>query len=68
MSMDILLNGKAQSVNDAATVADLLKELGVSTRGIAVEVNGELVSRSAHPTHRLTSGDRLEIVTLVGGG
>ena len=68
MSMDILLNGQAQSVNDAATVADLLKKLGVSTRGIAVEVNGELVSRSAHSTYRLTSGDRLEIVTLVGGG
>ena len=50
MSMDILLNGQAQSVNDAATVADLLKKLGVSTRGIAVEVNGELVSRSAHPS------------------
>jgi len=68
MSMDILLNGQAQSVNDAATVADLLKKLGVSTRGIAVEVNGELVSRSVHSTHRLASGDRLEIVTLVGGG
>ena len=68
MSMDILLNGQAQSVNDAATVADLLKKLGVSTRGIAVEVNGELVSRSAHSTYRLASGDRLEIVTLVGGG
>ena len=68
MSMDILLNGQAQSVNDTASVADLLKDLGVSTRGIAVEVNGELVSRSAHPTHRLSPGDRLEIVTLVGGG
>ncbi len=68
MSMDILLNGQAQSVNDRATVSELLKELGVSTRGIAVEVNGELVSRSAHSTHLLSPGDRLEIVTLVGGG
>ena len=66
--MDILLNGQSQNVTDAITVANLLEEIGIPRRGIAVEVNGSLVPRSTHNVHCLSPGDRLEIVTLVGGG
>jgi len=66
--MNIVLNGQSHEVAPAATVAELLAVFEVPQRGIAVEVNGELVPRKAHSTHRLCADDRLEIVTLVGGG
>ncbi len=50
------------------TVARLLEQLQLDPRRVAVEVNRELVPRSAHAGHLLCSGDVVEIVTLVGGG
>ena len=67
-AMRIFVNGESREVPDGATLADLLDELGLETRHVAVEVNLELVPRAAHAEHRLTDGDRLEVVTLVGGG
>jgi sulfur carrier protein len=46
----------------------LLAELGVTERHVAVEVNLELVPRGRHAAHELREADRLEVVTLVGGG
>ncbi|MDE0939043.1 MAG: sulfur carrier protein ThiS [Pirellulales bacterium] len=66
--MNIILNGQVQHVVDSSTVADLLDTLDVPLRGFAVEVNGELVPRKSHGDYRLAANDRLEIVTLVGGG
>ncbi|HEX5500519.1 MAG TPA: sulfur carrier protein ThiS, partial [Thermomicrobiales bacterium] len=50
------------------TVAALLGELGLEPKQVAVEVNLELVPRGRHAEHALAAGDRLEVVTLVGGG
>jgi len=50
------------------TVSDLLKELGIKTRAIAVELNHELVPGDQHHTTNVSPGDSLEVVTLVGGG
>ena len=50
------------------TVAALLAELAVEPRYVAVEVNQELVPRARHRDWPLAEGDRLEVVTLVGGG
>lgn len=66
--MDIVLNGETRSVPAQTTVARLLVELKLAERPVAVEVNQELVPRSEHATRILAPGDRLEIVTLVGGG
>lgn len=66
--MEIIVNGESRQVAEGATVAQLLQELGLSGRFVAVEVNLELVPHSQHATWRLAAGDRLEIVTLVGGG
>lgn len=63
----IHVNGVVREVSDAMTVAALLADLEVRGR-IAVEVNGELVPRSTHPTHVLADGDRIEIVQAIGGG
>lgn len=66
--MQILVNGESRAVSDSATLADLLADLGVQSRHVAVEVNLELVPRADHAEHQLHEGDRLEVVTLVGGG
>jgi len=66
--MEIRVNGQARQVADGTTIADLLAELGVTTRHVAVEVNLDVVPRERHTTHQLHSGDQLEVVTLVGGG
>ncbi len=66
--MEIIVNDQPLQAPDVVTVAELLDQLGLSGRPLAVEVNLELVPRGRHDQHRLAAGDRLEIVTLVGGG
>jgi sulfur carrier protein len=66
--MQIIVNDQPREVADGATVAMLLDECGLGGKPVAVEVNLDLVPRAAHAAHRLAAGDRLEIVTLVGGG
>ena len=66
--MEIIVNGRPRRLADGATVAELLGDLDLATRHLAVEVNLELVPRPAHGERRLAEGDRVEIVTLVGGG
>jgi thiamine biosynthesis protein ThiS len=64
----IHINDQSRDVPDGASLADLLAELGTDPKYVAVEINGELVPRKEHPRRILAEGDRLEIVTLVGGG
>lgn len=64
----IVLNGSPRAVPPACTVAGLLGEAGYGARRVAVEVNGEIVPRSAHAGRRLAEGDRVEIVQALGGG
>jgi sulfur carrier protein len=66
--MTIQVNGEVHEVAPGATVAELLGELAVLPKHVAVEVNLELVPRSRHGEHVLRENDRLEVVTLVGGG
>ena len=66
--VNIHVNGDARQVADGMTVTELLGELGLADRHVAVEVNLQLVPKKRHHEHRLGEGDRLEIVTLVGGG
>lgn len=66
--MNLIVNSQARSVADGVTVAALLAELGLAGKPVAVEVNLELVPAARHAQRRLADGDRLEIVTLVGGG
>jgi sulfur carrier protein len=66
--MQLTINGQGRQIAENATIAELLDELKLGGKPVAVEVNLELVSRQRHAEHRLSEGDRLEIVTLVGGG
>jgi sulfur carrier protein len=66
--MQLTINGESRETADNITIAALLEELKLSGKPVAVEVNLELIPRQRHAEHRLVEGDRLEIVTLVGGG
>jgi sulfur carrier protein len=67
-SMQIQLNGTTHTLDDAPTVAELLERTGYAGRRVAVEINQAIVPRSAHATHRVAEGDRIEVVTAFGGG
>jgi len=66
--MKIHVNGEARDVTDGVTLAALLEQLELQPRYTAVEVNLDVVPRARHAEFVLSPGDRLEIVTLVGGG
>ncbi len=65
--MKIQLNGETRDVA-AKTVADLIAELGLETRMLAVERNMEVVAKSAYDDTVLKENDRVEIVHMIGGG
>ena len=62
------MNGTEKTVPDGFTLGQLVRELGLEKNPIAIEVNRRVVPRDQHGETRLAEGDRLEIVTLVGGG
>jgi thiazole synthase len=62
------VNGEARTLPEPLTVAQLLERLGYDRRRVAVEVNGAVVPAARHDGHGLARDDRVEIVTLVGGG
>ncbi|MBI3182038.1 MAG: sulfur carrier protein ThiS [Myxococcales bacterium] len=66
--MTLTINGEPREVPEGITVERLLSMLEVRAERLAVEVNQEIVRRARHPEHRLHAGDRVEIVTFVGGG
>ena len=66
--MEISINGEAKIVDPETTLAGLIDQLGMNPRYLAVERNLELVPRNDHADCVLQQNDRLEIVTLVGGG
>ncbi len=66
--MTIQVNGKPREIANGTSVANLLEEMGVKQPHVAVELNLEVVPRAEHAATALRDGDRLEVVTLVGGG
>jgi sulfur carrier protein len=66
--LDIQINGEPRRFESQLDVSELLKQLELVGKKVAVERNGEIVPRSRYAATRLTDGDRLEIVVAVGGG
>jgi len=67
-SIEVVINGQPRIVNQGTTIAGLIGDLGLSGKPVAVERNLEVVPRAQHASTVLASGDRLEVVTFVGGG
>jgi thiazole synthase len=64
----ITLNGEPRPLPEPLTVSDLLRTIGRDGHAVAVEVNRDVVPRAQHAQTKLSDGDQVEIVTLVGGG
>lgn len=65
--LSIQLNGEQRHVA-AHTLAELVAELGLERRMIAIERNLEVVPKSRYADTRLAEGDRIELVHMIGGG
>jgi thiamine biosynthesis protein ThiS len=66
--MTVRLNGETRECREGMTLADLVAELGLGAKRIAVEVNRDIVPREEYEQCRLHAGDEIEIVHFVGGG
>ncbi len=66
--IEITVNGRQRTIAAGATVADLVRDLGFESARVAVERNREIVPRATHNDVSLQAGDKLEVVTFVGGG
>jgi thiamine biosynthesis protein ThiS len=66
--MQVTINDECHAVNPGTTVGQLIEMLGLGGQPLAVERNGNLVPTASRDRTELATGDRLEIVTLVGGG
>jgi sulfur carrier protein len=64
----VTLNGAPKEFPAPLTFTQLLDELALAGRRLAVERNGEIVPRSRFGEARLADGDRIEVVMAVGGG
>ena len=66
--VDIVYNGEPRQVEEATTVAELLRQSGVHERLCAVELNESVLPKPSYESTHLQRGDRVEVVTFVGGG
>jgi sulfur carrier protein len=66
--MKILLNGESRALTNKACLKQLVSELGLDNKRLAIEVNQEIVPRSEYSTHLLQESDQVEIVHAIGGG
>ncbi len=66
--LNVTVNDAERTVPEGTTVEGLLGLLGLQPRFLAVELNRRVVPRNEHRQTVLSDGDRIEVVTLVGGG
>ena len=66
--MNITLNGKPELLDEGTCLSQLIKELNIEGRRIAVEINQQIIPKGEHATHVIQDGDIIEIVHAIGGG
>ena len=66
--MQIQLNGEPRELASDTSILQLLEQLDLVGRRVAVELNLDIVPRSAHAMTILQLGDRVEVVHAIGGG
>ena len=67
-AIKIHVNGEARTCRSGATVSDLLTELDIKTERVAVDLNLEILDRAAFGQRQIKDGDRVEIMSFIGGG
>ncbi len=66
--IELTINGAPQQFSGPLTVSQLIDQLTLTGKRVAIECNGEVVPRSQFNETPLNNGDRLEIIVAVGGG
>ena len=67
-TIKIFLNGDTKEIKQKLTLTDLLKDLEITSKHIAIELNDEVVFKSDWNSRILVSEDKLEVVKAIGGG
>jgi thiamine biosynthesis protein ThiS len=67
-SIAVVVNGRPQRIDADATLAQLVRALGLDERYLVIEWNGDAFAFAEVSRRRLASGDRLELVRPVAGG
>ncbi|MEA3466274.1 MAG: sulfur carrier protein ThiS [Thermodesulfobacteriota bacterium] len=66
--MEITVNNQSTTISDGNTLSDLIQQLGLNEKRIAIEYNRNILSREQFASIILQADDNIEIVNLVGGG
>lgn len=66
--MMVRVNGEETEVPEESSVEDLVRILGHRSDRVAVEIDGEICPRADRSARRLAPGQRVEVVSFVGGG
>ena len=66
--IEVLVNGLSRRVPAGSSVADLLEALSLRREGVAVAIDLRVIPRGQHGSRRLQAGERVEVITAVGGG
>ncbi|WP_423681510.1 sulfur carrier protein ThiS [Undibacterium sp. WLHG33] len=66
--MEIQLNGAPHQIRPAQLLADLIADLSLMDKAIAVAVNRQIIPRSCWADHALQAGDKVDVVRAIGGG
>jgi thiamine biosynthesis protein ThiS len=67
-AIHIHVNGEVRTWRSGATVTELLQDLDIQTERVAVELNLEILDRAVFDQRSLNDGDRVEILSFIGGG
>jgi thiamine biosynthesis protein ThiS len=66
--MKVIVNGEEMEFDKELTIKELVEKLGIKAPNYAVAVGMEVVPKSEYETFKVKDGDKIEIVTFVGGG
>jgi len=66
--MNIIVNGKNLEVKENITINELLEELKIKDKVMAVAINMEIVKKDNWHSHKIKKDDKLELLHFVGGG
>jgi len=56
------------TVDENLTAIELLEELGLADKKLALEINEEIIPRSSFAEHKINNADKIEIIHAIGGG
>jgi len=66
--MNIQINGEHKTIDNGLTAEQLVVQLGLTGKRLAMEINLEIVPRSSYESVILKANDKVEIIAAIGGG